>query len=719
MREVVPYSALLLLSAVLMLSIVLYSWKKRTVAGAWPLIILALCGFFWTFGYAFEILGVSFAWMMFWHQVKLIGMIFAATAVLYFTLEYAGYYHWTRRPIILFLFTIPFVFYLLNLFNAQHEWIYSGQPEVVYDIVPTLVFHNNWLGWLHIQYSFFLVLLSGFVLIHKYFYSARIYRQQILLIFGGVMLPFLGAAFSLAWFGGRFGVDYASFLVVISGLTIGWGVFRYQLLDLTPVTRTAVWTNIQDGVIVLDAAQRIVDINPAALAFFNTSLPAILGQPITQLLPDLPRPKPDDTAPLTLTVQRTLEDGSEQFLQLFCKPLQPKQSYAPGKLVIVHDVTDRRLAEQLLGEQKSLLEQEVAARLAEIHLVQTKSETILQNIQDAIGMADLDGIISYVNPSFLAMTGYEEADVLGMHARKMSAVPIPERVWSAIKQTILQEGHWQGEVVMRCKNGRTYLADTILALVRDKDGRLVGYTSSHRDISQQRDLEKARSQFINNISHELRTPVTNLKLYLQLMQTTSQPEKRARYEQTLNQQAERLEKLIQDVLEISSLDLGGMQINRQNVNMVDLIDNVLMQYRLAAEQKELTLSHIPEQAVKTVGTHGDYAHLELALGKLVDNAIRFTPDGGEIRLETAVTQYNGRNWITTAIHDNGRGIAPEEQRQIFNRFYRGEASEAGDLPGTGLGLSVADHIIRLHGGVLAVESQLGQGSTFTVRLPQL
>lgn len=272
---------------------------------------------------------------------------------------------------------------------------------------------------------------------------------------------------------------------------------------------------------------------------------------------------------------------------------------------------------------------------------------------------------------------------------------------------------------MRCKNGRTYLADTILALVRDKDGRLVGYTSSHRDISQQRDLEKARSQFINNISHELRTPVTNLKLYLQLMQTTSQPEKRARYEQTLNQQAERLEKLIQDVLEISSLDLGGMQINRQNVNMVDLIDNVLMQYRLAAEQKELTLSHIPEQAVKTVGTHGDYAHLELALGKLVDNAIRFTPDGGEIRLETAVTQYNGRNWITTAIHDNGRGIAPEEQRQIFNRFYRGEASEAGDLPGTGLGLSVADHIIRLHGGVLAVESQLGQGSTFTVRLPQL
>ena len=718
MKEVIPFFALLLFSAMLNLAIIFYSWKKRTVTGAWPLVILAMCGFFWTFGYAFEILGISYEWMRFWHGVRVIGMVFVATAVLYFTLEYAGYYQWTRRPVILFLFTIPFVYYLLDLFNEYHEWIYIGQPEVIEGVLPFLSYNNNWLSRLHVQYSFFLVLLSGFVLVHKYFYSAKIYRQQILVILLGIMLPFVGAAVSLARFEGRFSVDYASFLLVISALIIAWGVFRYHLLDLMPITHTAVLANIQDGVIVLDAAKRIVDINPAATAFFGKSAQTLLGKSASEILPDMPDRAPGDTATMTTTVVMEREDDSEQILEIRCKPLRVKDEFPTGKLLVVHDATDRKLAERLMAERTTLLEEEVAARLAEIHLAEEKSEIILQNVQDAIGMADLNGYINYVNPSLLAMTGYEEAELLGVHAWKLMAGQITEQTWTDIKQTTVLEGHWQGEVLMRCKNDRTYLAHTMLAPVNDKDGRLVGYVSSHRDISRQKDFEKAQSQFISNISHELRTPVTNLKLYLQLMQTTALPEKRAHYEQTLHQQVDRLEKLIEDVLEISSLDLGGVQSDGHIVNIVDLVDNVLVQHRAEADQKQITISHLSEQAVKTTVTHGDYGYLELAICKLVDNAIRFTPEGGEIRLETAVAPFDGRDWIIIAIHDNGRGIAAEEQKQIFNRFYRGDMAESGDLPGTGLGLSVADHIIRLHGGVLAVESQLGKGSTFTVRLPQ-
>ncbi len=717
MQELIPYFALLLFSAVLMLAIVFYSWMKRTVVGAWPLIILAMCGFFWTFGYAFEILGISYEWMMFWHGVKLIGMIFVSTAVLYFTLEYAGYYQWTRRPIIFFLFLIPFVFYLLDLFNVYHEWVYVGQPEVIYEIVPSLTFRLGWLGRLHTQYSFFLVLLSCFVLAHKYIYSAKIYRQQILVILLGIMLPCFGAAFSLTRFGGQFGVDYASFLIVISGLIISWGVFRYNLLDLTPITQAAVLANIQDGVIVLDASKRIVDINPAAVDFFNASSQTLLGQPVTQILPDMPERESGDMASITTTMVVNHEDGTEQILEIRCKPLRIKDEITTGKLLIVHDATDCKLAEKLMAERTNLLEEEVAVRLAEIHLVQETSEIILQNIQDAIGMSDLNGYISYVNPSFLAMMGYKEAELLGIHAWELIAEQMTEQMWAEIERTTAQEGHWRGEILMRRKNGRTYLADMMLAPVKDKDGRLVGYASSHRDISQQKDLEKARSQFISNISHELRTPLTNLKLYLQLMQSASVPEKRAHYEQTLDQQVDRLEKLIEDVLEISSLDLGGVQSDAQMVNMVDLVDNVLVQFRARAEQKHLIISHTPDLAVKTAVINGDYGYLEMAICKLVDNAVQFTPEGGEIRLETAVTQDAGRDWVTIAIHDNGRGIAPEEQRQIFNRFYRGAMAESGDVPGTGLGLSVADHIVRLHGGSLAVESQLGQGSTFIMRLP--
>ncbi len=292
-------------------------------------------------------------------------------------------------------------------------------------------------------------------------------------------------------------------------------------------------------------------------------------------------------------------------------------------------------------------------------------------------------------------------------------VGLPHQISSAA----LSRGKmWQGEVVARRKDGRKYDAVLTVAPVFSVEGNLIGYVTSHQDISQLKFLERVRSRFMTNISHELRTPVTNIKLYLDLMMRKGTPEKKAHYLRTLSEQTNRLERLVQDILEIASLDSGRVAKARKPLSLKTVAETVMSRYESRAEEAGLTLRLEPLPG-NIPPVKGDEVWLGRAIGELVENAIIFTPSSGEVTVEIRVVHRDDEPWVTIAVHDTGPGIARDDRKRVFDRFYRGGLAESGNIPGTGLGLSIVSEVLRVHGGNVTLASEVDKGSTFIAWLP--
>ncbi len=235
------------------------------------------------------------------------------------------------------------------------------------------------------------------------------------------------------------------------------------------------------------------------------------------------------------------------------------------------------------------------------------------------------------------------------------------------------------------------------------------------DVSQLAELDRLKSQFVSHVSHELRTPITNIKLYQTLLRK-GKPEKQGEYWRILDRETARLQQLVEDLLDLSRLDLRGAEmIHREPLDLVDLTAQVVDQYRGLAEDRGVSLAFRP--ALPEAPLEADANALTQVLVNLITNAIHYTPAGGRVTVSVGRREAAGRRALVLQVRDTGYGILPEERDQIFSRFYRGYAARKSRAPGTGLGLSIVQEIVRLHGGHLEVSSRVGDGSTFCVVLP--
>jgi PAS domain S-box-containing protein len=381
-------------------------------------------------------------------------------------------------------------------------------------------------------------------------------------------------------------------------------------------------------------------------------------------------------------------------------------------LTAIADITANALHRALVVES---LEAEITARTVEIRAEREKSETILRSVGDAIVMTNLEGEIQYVNAAFTALTGYTATEILGRRGTSLIKEQTPDSLWRSLQLALSQSKILQEEATIQRKDGRTYDAALTIAPMQDADGRLVGYVFSHRDISRLKDLDRARYQFITNVSHQLRTPMTTLQLSLYLMQKKKRPGQDDQHLQAMEKEVTRLIHLIEDILEITTLDSGQAITTQEPISLSAAIDDVLTHFQSWAEESGLMLSAMPIPSDLPV-VKGDQARLIQALAELVENGIIFTPAGGQVSIEVEAVERERQLWVTISVQDTGPGLSPDEQEKVFERFFRGKLAESGHIAGAGLGLSIAHEILRAHGGQVTVESEVGKGSTFKIWL---
>jgi signal transduction histidine kinase len=226
--------------------------------------------------------------------------------------------------------------------------------------------------------------------------------------------------------------------------------------------------------------------------------------------------------------------------------------------------------------------------------------------------------------------------------------------------------------------------------------------------------ERVKAQFVADVSHELRTPLTNIGLYLELLEL-SDDARRAEYMSTLRRETDRLGRLIEQLLSMSHLDTGQVQIRPQATDLNSLLQVLTGDRARMIARRGLRLDLRPEPDLPMVEVDPQY--IMQVLTNLLSNATNYTTQGGRISLETATQEREGQDWVTFTVRDTGPGIPDDELSHVFDRFYRGGYARTSGISGTGLGLPISREIVERHGGRITLETKVGEGSAFTVWLP--
>jgi two-component system phosphate regulon sensor histidine kinase PhoR len=234
-----------------------------------------------------------------------------------------------------------------------------------------------------------------------------------------------------------------------------------------------------------------------------------------------------------------------------------------------------------------------------------------------------------------------------------------------------------------------------------------------RDITQQKLSEEMRDQFVDTATHELRTPLANIKAYAETLALADviDVEQQKQFLNTINAEASRLARFVDDLLSVSSMELGSLSLNKQVTELGRMLNEVLTKIRPQVEEKALALEVVlPE---KMPEPELDKDKIAAVLVNLLGNAVKYTPEGGRVTFRVNIKDQN----IEIGIEDSGVGIAEDEIGKVFDKFFRSNDPRVQAQTGTGLGLALAQEVVRLHGGKITVESELNKGSTFTVTLP--
>jgi two-component system, OmpR family, phosphate regulon sensor histidine kinase PhoR len=337
-----------------------------------------------------------------------------------------------------------------------------------------------------------------------------------------------------------------------------------------------------------------------------------------------------------------------------------------------------------------------------------RSAEVLGSMEEGVAVVGSDQRVIYCNDAFCRDAGI--ANVSGEGRPVMELIRHSDLL-SMIQRALAGNEAIHGEVVVGSIRTRSF---AVTAAPISFEGATAGAVMVLHDITEIRRLERARRDFIANISHEFKTPLTAIQGFAETLLggALDDMQNRQRFLEIIREHALRLGRLTDDLLKLAQIEAGQMQREMRPVAVAAIIDPCMEVTRIKAEQKGLVLE--AEYGGDLPMLLGDVRSFQEILQNLLDNAVRYTPSGGSIRVKAGVEGSD----VVLSVADTGIGILKADQDRIFERFYRADAARSRESGGTGLGLSIVKHLVETQSGRIRVESEVGQGSTFFIHLPQ-
>ena len=335
-------------------------------------------------------------------------------------------------------------------------------------------------------------------------------------------------------------------------------------------------------------------------------------------------------------------------------------------------------------------------------------ETILSSMIEAVIVIDSKGRIKHASPNF--------CQLFELRSKETKDKLYWEIIWNQEINNSLKEALQHQRAVKKEINiigSQESFFSVQISPVMGKEDKLLSLIAVFHDITELKKLEKIRSEFVANVSHELKTPLTAIKGFVETLKTAvkDDPVATDRFLDIIDKQTQRLENLVNDLLILSSIESKEVKMNFMAEALNKIISPVLaLQKKIIEDKGHQVTVDIAEDLPKVLV---DRQRIEQVFQNLLDNAVKFTAPGGKIIVQA---QWE-KPYVRIEVKDNGIGIPAEDISRVFERFYRVDKSRSREAGGTGLGLAIVRHIISAHNGKIEVESSAGVGSTFRIFLP--
>lgn len=369
----------------------------------------------------------------------------------------------------------------------------------------------------------------------------------------------------------------------------------------------------------------------------------------------------------------------------------------------------------------SMLSSQVAVLIENARLFQaveserSRLAAILESASDAVLVTDRHDRLLLVNPAAEQALGIRSKTALGRKVQQTDLAPEVKRVMTGVSVT----GQAPEEVLL--PDGCVLYAN--VSEIRDSEGEKAGLVAVMRDITHFKQLDEMKSEFLATVSHDLRAPLTFMRGYAHRLDAVGELNQVQRsYVENILHGVQRIDDLVADLLDLSRIE-AGLGVEQSPCHLGFVLAEAVSGVRNRAAAKGISLELQPAVKSRGVGDTvlvcGDRALLRQAVVNLLDNAIKYTAEGGDISARLSVNARNGSNRAIIAVADTGIGIAPDEQARLFEKFYRTRRGNRAHASGTGLGLALVKSIVERHNGKVWVESKLDEGSTFYISLPLL
>ena len=419
-----------------------------------------------------------------------------------------------------------------------------------------------------------------------------------------------------------------------------------------------------------------------------------------------------------------------------------------GVFMIVSDITRRKESEALILKYQTQLELQVAERTTElvslnkgllkeikdrkrVELELQKLSNVVEQAADHVLITNKEGIIQYVNPAFEHGTGYSKEEVIGLTPNLLKSEANHSLNFRKLWETVLSGKTYRGESINKKKNGELYFESMTVTPLFDVNNNITHLVSVGSDITERRQAEadkiardaadqanKAKSLFLANMSHEIRTPMNAIIGFSDLLYANIKDEKPRSQIDAIRSSGKNLLRIINDILDLSKIESGKMAIQREYINILDLIKEIETIFAYITKEKGIEfVIHLTKDIPSILLI--DETRVRQILFNLIGNAIKFT-EKGTVSL-TVMKKAKGEDQIDLiiAVKDTGIGIPADQQKLVFEAFTQQDGQRSAQYGGTGLGLTITKRLVEMMGGHIDLKSETGKGSIFTLTLPDI
>jgi two-component system, OmpR family, phosphate regulon sensor histidine kinase PhoR len=365
-----------------------------------------------------------------------------------------------------------------------------------------------------------------------------------------------------------------------------------------------------------------------------------------------------------------------------------------------------------VAESLNTMAEELDEKIRTVTRERNEREAVLVSMIEGVVAVDTEERVLTMNEAAAHLIGTERTSAVGCSIQE---VVRNVELQGMVAAALAGRGPVESELTLRVGSAdRTLQAHASLLRGEDDDGAAVGAVVVLNDVTRLKRLEAVRRDFVANVSHELKTPVTSIKGFTETLLdgASDDPESSRRFLRIIAGQADRLNSIIEDLLALSTLE--ATSDGRPALAEADVCDVVTVAVEVCEPKAQARGIRLDTVCVPSVFAAINPPLLEQAVVNLIDNAVKYSPEASEVQVELEQTDAE----IIIRVIDHGPGIPREHLSRLFERFYRVDKARSRDLGGTGLGLSIVKHIAQVHGGRVDVESALGRGSTFSLHLPR-